>query len=107
MPDFGPGLPTAGLSDKANDNLWSGECDRCISLMYEDVTFRTLWVARKKGIQPASLDKWSPYLIPPRLEKVEWNFWKIGHGNDMPFSLEEVDSDEEEEESEDVEENDH
>ncbi|KAH9475872.1 hypothetical protein JR316_0011432 [Psilocybe cubensis] len=106
LPDFGPGLPITGLSDKVNDNLWSGECDRCMSLMYEDESFRTVWVARKNGIQPGDLDKWSPYLIPPRLEKVEWKFWRVGNGKEMPFSFEEVDSDEEEDDESEVAEDD-
>ncbi|KAJ6466795.1 hypothetical protein C8R45DRAFT_838729, partial [Mycena sanguinolenta] len=35
-------------SDSGRD-LWSGECDRCVGIMYEDDTFRERWTARKRG----------------------------------------------------------
>ncbi|OBZ77493.1 hypothetical protein A0H81_01978 [Grifola frondosa] len=46
-----------------NENLWSGECDACMAMMYATDDFRVDWVERKKS-QPR----------PPSLRRVEWRF---------------------------------
>ncbi|KAG6856870.1 hypothetical protein H0H87_012687 [Tephrocybe sp. NHM501043] len=67
--DFGDGKTS--LRPDNNPYAWAGECDSCMEIMYEDETFRTQWVAKKKGLT----DK-DGYIAPPVLTKVEWNFWK-------------------------------
>lgn len=52
----------------ANDNMWCGECDHCMSLMYADEAFRSEWVEKKK----------SPHPTPPSLRRVEWYFTYLG-----------------------------
>ncbi|KAJ7238055.1 hypothetical protein B0H12DRAFT_100908 [Mycena haematopus] len=82
-------------SDPIRD-LWAGECDRCVGIMYEDEHFRERWIARKRGtLLPdsrgiESVDRL--YLKPPALETVEWTFWNNELGED---------DDEDEEEDED------
>ncbi|KIK57371.1 hypothetical protein GYMLUDRAFT_247015 [Collybiopsis luxurians FD-317 M1] len=58
------GKTTLGSEEGKNQNLWSGECDRCMEVMYGDESFRTAWVF-KKDVAPK----------PPRLSVVEWCFW--------------------------------
>jgi len=53
--------------DAHNENLWSGECDQCMSLMYADEHFRAGWVDKKKDVQ----------LRPPSLSRVEWRFFYL------------------------------
>lgn len=57
------GKSILGSEDGQNQNLWSGECDRCMEVMYEDETFRREWVLKK-----------NVSVKPPRLGKVEWCF---------------------------------
>ncbi|KAE9390084.1 hypothetical protein BT96DRAFT_1002577 [Gymnopus androsaceus JB14] len=59
------GKTVLGSEEGKNQNLWSGECDRCIEVMYEDETFRREWVLKKKNVS----------VKPPRLTTVEWSFW--------------------------------
>ncbi|KAJ4474316.1 hypothetical protein J3R30DRAFT_3295695, partial [Lentinula aciculospora] len=58
------GKTRLGSEEGRNPNLWSGECDRCMEIMYEDETFRSDWVAKKK----------TSTVKPPRLSLVEWCF---------------------------------
>lgn len=99
LPDVGPRYFTPGLSAKANDNLWTGECDQCMDWLYPDEEFRRKWVNKKKGILPSSDSKKEEHLLyqrPPRLRKVHWSFWKLyPFTNDGPFTQDDIDSDEE------------
>ncbi|KAJ7489309.1 hypothetical protein FB451DRAFT_686656 [Mycena latifolia] len=64
-------------NDPAKD-LWSGECDSCVGIMYADANFRERWTARKKGThisEQGSKDSERLYIKPPALETVEWTFW--------------------------------
>ncbi|THV03226.1 hypothetical protein K435DRAFT_748255 [Dendrothele bispora CBS 962.96] len=58
--------------DSNNDIFWSGECDSCMALLYQDDTFRQQWVSKKQSF----LDN-PEFLKPPQLEKVEWVFWRL------------------------------
>ncbi|KAF9062986.1 hypothetical protein BDP27DRAFT_255626 [Rhodocollybia butyracea] len=58
------GKTILGSEEGKNLNYWSGECDRCMEVMYDDETFRRDWVAKKKN--------W--VTKPPRLSTVEWHF---------------------------------
>ncbi|KAF8960656.1 hypothetical protein BDZ97DRAFT_1832964 [Flammula alnicola] len=101
LPDIGSGLPSPGLSAESNENMWTGECDRCMSLMYEDVAFR-------------KRPRWrSVYVKPLGLKKVQWTFWKYMPLSDVtPYTREELgmdddflleeDSDEDSDESSDA-----
>ncbi|KDR70233.1 hypothetical protein GALMADRAFT_255116 [Galerina marginata CBS 339.88] len=94
LPDFGFGLPSPGLSAHSNDNLWVGECDRCMSLMYDDEEFRKRWIARKRGLDSAGVRR--DNTTPPRLKKVQWNFWQFDtRGDGTRLSRHETNSDEE------------
>ncbi|KAJ7768204.1 hypothetical protein B0H16DRAFT_310018 [Mycena metata] len=90
--------------------LWSGECDRCVGIMYEDQAFRERWIARKKG-EPGfgspgdSAERL--YIKPPALETVEWCFWRRddeAKDEDDEEDNEEPGDDEDEDEDEDDEE---
>ncbi|KAJ7040654.1 hypothetical protein C8F04DRAFT_1253585 [Mycena alexandri] len=77
-----PYSPGAHITLDAKDpmhELWSGECDRCVGIMYEDQAFREIWTARKKG-EPLSGSSGDSaerlYIKPPALETVEWCFWR-------------------------------
>ncbi|KAG5635492.1 hypothetical protein H0H81_011047 [Sphagnurus paluster] len=72
--DFGSGKMTVGQGDEHNRYLWSGECDRCMEIMYDDDDFRDRYVARKKGV--ANGDIGHAYVPPPGLNRVEWHFWR-------------------------------
>ncbi|KAG5645657.1 hypothetical protein DXG03_005494 [Asterophora parasitica] len=75
IPDFGGGKTALGNDQEHNQNLWAGECDRCIEIMYEDGNFRVQYVARKQGL--ASSDTFRMvYVPPPALKRVEWAFWR-------------------------------
>ncbi|KAJ7845461.1 hypothetical protein B0H13DRAFT_119323 [Mycena leptocephala] len=70
-------------SDPARD-LWAGECDRCVGIMYDDDNFRERWIARKKGIllsDSGALDSERLYIKPPALETVEWTFRNSDKGD--------------------------
>ncbi|KAJ3776216.1 hypothetical protein FB446DRAFT_785377 [Lentinula raphanica] len=58
------GKTTLASREGRNPDLWIGECDRCIEVMYEDETFRKEWVAKKNNSA----------VKPPRLTTVEWSF---------------------------------
>ncbi|KAF8201265.1 hypothetical protein K438DRAFT_1581842 [Mycena galopus ATCC 62051] len=77
-------------------DLWAGECDRCVGVMYEDQNFRARWIARKKGTplpDSSGVDHVDRlYVKPPALETVEWAFWNDEVGED-----EEPDDDDDEE----------
>ncbi|KAJ7267317.1 hypothetical protein C8J57DRAFT_363564, partial [Mycena rebaudengoi] len=61
-------------ADPAKD-LWSGECDRCVGIMYDDATFRARWTARKRGVLSADAgERDRVYIKPPALSRVEWLF---------------------------------
>ncbi|KAK7052189.1 hypothetical protein R3P38DRAFT_2859033 [Favolaschia claudopus] len=75
------------LSDPLRD-LWAGECDRCVGILYGDEEFRERWIARKKGtLADDSFGR--GYRKPPALEIVEWAFWA------SPGNLEVEEDDEE------------
>ncbi|KIM43558.1 hypothetical protein M413DRAFT_18039 [Hebeloma cylindrosporum] len=94
LPVIGSGAPSPGLSASANDNLWVGECDRCMSLMYEDDAFKNSWVERKRGITPMNVDEKLVYVRPPNLKKVQWKFWEFDPSKGpSEYSKEEVASD--------------
>ncbi|TFK34615.1 hypothetical protein BDQ12DRAFT_726667 [Crucibulum laeve] len=62
-----------GENDDSNPDLWVGECDRCMEIMYEDKEFREKWVSRKKRLnEDEQID-----IRPPALKKVVWKFWKV------------------------------
>ncbi|KAH9920020.1 uncharacterized protein BXZ73DRAFT_104837 [Epithele typhae] len=48
---------------KGNENLWTGECDACMDIMYAIDDFRCDWVEQKKMIER-----------PPALKLVKWQF---------------------------------
>lgn len=73
--DFGSGKTTLSGEEGKNPDTWSGECDRCMSLLYEDTNFRDRWVARKRGISLEGSEKETVYTRPPALKRVEWRFW--------------------------------
>lgn len=50
-----------------NENMWTGECDSCMTSMYSDEEFRQKWVEKKKSIPREER--------PPSLKTVEWSFW--------------------------------
>lgn len=50
-----------------NENMWTGECDSCMTSMYSDEEFRHKWVEKKKSIPREER--------PPSLKTVEWSFW--------------------------------
>ncbi|KAJ6598371.1 hypothetical protein DFH09DRAFT_1131640 [Mycena vulgaris] len=59
------------------EDLWSGECDGCVGIMYADADFRERWIARKRGIllpDPGGKASDRLYTKPPALETVEWAF---------------------------------
>ncbi|KAJ7883483.1 hypothetical protein B0H14DRAFT_2339619, partial [Mycena olivaceomarginata] len=64
-----------------NAELWAGECERCVGVMYEDPAFRALYMARKNGVllpnltpAEAGVERSRLYHDPPALERVEWVF---------------------------------
>ncbi|KAJ8082607.1 hypothetical protein PM082_008462 [Marasmius tenuissimus] len=69
-------------SSQRNENLWSGECDECMVNLYSDEEFRGAWVA-KKTAYPAR---------PPRLDRVDWNFYTTLQAPPYLFGYEESDS---------------
>lgn len=75
IPDYGSGKTRIANEPKFNENLWSGECDRCMEVMYEDDAFRGKWVAKKRGIVVGEKNE-KVYVRPLSLRRVEWHFWK-------------------------------
>ncbi|KAI3614297.1 hypothetical protein WG66_000128 [Moniliophthora roreri] len=59
------------LDNNKNENIWSGECDECMTTMYSDLTFRGEWVSRKKKVLEV------PGKRPPSLKLVEWRFYTV------------------------------
>ncbi|KAF9481732.1 hypothetical protein BDN70DRAFT_802741 [Pholiota conissans] len=97
LPDVGFGLPSPDFpSDSDENNMWTGECDRCIALMYDDSTFRKGWMARKRGVDVEGVHPRSIYQKPPSLKKVQWNFWMWDLTHDTKtYSQEELNVDDE------------
>ncbi|KAF7377567.1 hypothetical protein MSAN_00179000 [Mycena sanguinolenta] len=102
--------PTRGIHIHLNPSdpgrhLRSGECDRCVGIMYEDE-----WIPRERGtLIPDfrgvdSVDR--PYLKPPALETVEWTFWhdEVDENDEHKYEEEE---DEEQDGDEDGDDDDH
>lgn len=81
--DFGLGHSTLADGKGQNENLWAGECDSCMRIMYEDDAFRDRWVARKQGIRSEGGNNEVVYNRPPALRRVEWRFWQAGPGEDL------------------------
>ncbi|KAJ7678066.1 hypothetical protein DFH06DRAFT_1422556 [Mycena polygramma] len=89
--------------DDPDEDLWAGECDRCVGIMYEDTNFRERWIARKKGVAlpgAGSSDSERLYIKPPALETVEWTFWNKEIGDEDEDEEEHGDEDEDEDEPE-------
>ncbi|KAJ7628563.1 hypothetical protein FB45DRAFT_40616 [Roridomyces roridus] len=63
-------------ANNPTEDLWSGECDRCVELLYGDKDFHDRWTARKKGIDSAGGKGERLYIKPPALATVEWTFLK-------------------------------
>ncbi|KAJ7719083.1 hypothetical protein DFH07DRAFT_315850 [Mycena maculata] len=66
------------------EELWSGECDDCVGVMYVDTDFRERWMARKKGtpLRNSTGKDERSYIKPPALEIVEWIFRQSSHSAD-------------------------
>ncbi|KAJ6551293.1 hypothetical protein B0H19DRAFT_950437 [Mycena capillaripes] len=67
-------------------DLWAGECDRCIGIMYDDASFRERWIARKRGVSisgSGGLNSEHLYVKPPALDTVEWAFWSSEIGEEV------------------------
>ncbi|KAF5390980.1 hypothetical protein D9757_004003 [Collybiopsis confluens] len=87
------GGSTLGNEEDENPHLWSGECDRCMEIMYADESFKIKWLAKKTSVNPR----------PPRLSLVEWYFWTKKETEETPWyedGVETLESDTGEEESE-------
>ena len=69
---------TPASNTKVNPNLWSGECDTCMVMMYDDDAFREKWVAWKRRVGLAcgvgDNDGGKKNLRPPKLRRVEYRF---------------------------------
>ncbi|KJA18268.1 hypothetical protein HYPSUDRAFT_145210 [Hypholoma sublateritium FD-334 SS-4] len=80
LPDLGSGLPSPGFPIDSGDNLWTGECDRCMDQVYHVAGFKQQWMSRKRGIGTEN-DKYkrSVYTRPPSLKRVLWKFWLYEH----------------------------
>ncbi|KAF8656655.1 hypothetical protein AX16_002459 [Volvariella volvacea WC 439] len=81
IPDFGSGIIAVGDKEGQNPYLWTGECERCIEVLYPDQDFLEKWVSQKKsparGLpkeQNGHMEGDLKYLIPPSLHRVEWTF---------------------------------
>lgn len=96
--DFGSGQTTLSNEATENQHLWTGECDRCMCVMYDDTSFRDRWVARKRGIVLEGSEKETVYIRPPALIRVEWRFWVAQDEEEVDF----LESADEVSESEDV-----
>ncbi len=57
------GLGGNSSLSESNDNLWTGECDACMDMMYAEEDFRQDWVEKKTRI-----------VRPPSLKSVKWRF---------------------------------
>ncbi|KAJ7197007.1 hypothetical protein GGX14DRAFT_375628 [Mycena pura] len=82
-------------------DLWSGECDSCVGMMYGDVEFLARWTARKRGLHPGFQgEDYSRrvYIKPPALEMVEWTFWRT---NDADIDIDEESEEDDDEEPDD------
>ncbi|KAF8178920.1 hypothetical protein BJ912DRAFT_855873 [Pholiota molesta] len=83
LPDIGDGLPSPGFSLQSDENMWTGECDRCMVLMYDDMAFKKEWMSRKRGIiLDDRIHPQSVYIKPPSLQKVQWTFWTWNSSGD-------------------------
>ena len=85
-PDTNPEkTPTSNTN--VNPNLWSGECDVCMVMLYEDDAFREEWVARKRHVGLAcdgDSDDGQPKDVrpPKKLRRVEYRFSTADDGED-------------------------
>ncbi|KAJ7054127.1 hypothetical protein C8F01DRAFT_1089064 [Mycena amicta] len=54
-------------------DLWAGECDSCVEMLYGDPDFLDKWSARKRGVVTSGEDESrKAYIKPPSLRIVEW-----------------------------------
>ena len=69
---------TRSSNTSINLNLWSGECDPCMAMKYDDDAFREKWVARKRRVGLACGDgdngDSQKDVRPPKLRRVEYRF---------------------------------
>lgn len=95
------GSTQLGSNDGENSNLWTGECNRCMEIMYEDAEFQDRWVAIKRQRSLIGDNTKLRYHCPPTLETVQWHFWEA-RLEDCPLDDEGefVGDDDEEEETE-------
>ena len=81
-------IPTSNAN--VNPNLWSGECDRCMLMKYDDDAFREKWVARKRRVGLAcggiDNDDGQKDVRPPKLRRVEYRFSTLDDGEDSEDS---------------------
>ncbi|KAF9465942.1 hypothetical protein BDZ94DRAFT_1158922 [Collybia nuda] len=96
--DFGSGSTIVSAEADKNQHFWTGECDRCMYVMYEDAGFRDRWVARKRGIILEGHEKETVYIRPAALKRVEWRFWAARDEEEVDF----LESADENSEAEDV-----
>ena len=72
-----------------SSNLWSGECDSCIGL---------LWVidqVSQNELRAKKTESWEssdPSVKPQSLEKVEWRFWRFSRDDESIESDEDEDN---------------
>ena len=57
------GLGGATSLSKSNDNMWTGECDACMDLMFDVEDFRKEWLDQKMRMP-----------VLPSLRTVKWQF---------------------------------
>lgn len=97
IPNHGLGFTTLGSTDpdsntdtnpetsntNLNPNSWSGECDTCMVMMYDDDAFREKWVARKRRVGLAGgNDDGQKDVRPPKLRRVEYRFTTVDNGEE-------------------------
>jgi len=83
--------PTSNTN--VNPNLWSGECDTCMLIKYDDDAFREKWVARKRRLGLAcgdgDSDDGQKDVRPPKLRRVEYRFSTVDEGEEKEGEEEE------------------
>ena len=76
--------PTSNTN--VNPNLWSGECDVCMVMRYDDGAFREKWVARKRRVGLAcgdgENDDGQKDVRPPELRRLEYRFSTVDVGEE-------------------------
>ena len=69
---------TTTSNTNVNPYFWSGECDFCMLMMYNDDALREKWVARKRrvglGCGDGDNDDGEKDVRPPKLRRVEYRF---------------------------------